>query len=199
MWSLSSVQRGWALFPRDVGRNGQQQNQVFGRPSGSGRAKSSTPADNHAKLFVVRRRLFEEPKFQVSEMRQYKFAAVSRCVRLWKIMRLMQIILWWSTDFLRDVVGGFAERRAVTVTYVCEHCKMFLVEDFVVGDSNHGEKRKTRTENESEPWFDYTMRATHKSDELRTASVTRPCILRAYRLPNTTTTAGQGPLQSEAQ
>ena len=40
-------------------------------------------------------------------------------------------IMWRSTDFLRHVMGETEGRGAITFIYVCEHCKMFPVEDFL--------------------------------------------------------------------
>ena len=38
-------------------------------------------------------------------------------------------IMWRSTDFLRHVVSEKGGREAITFTYVCEHCKLYLLED----------------------------------------------------------------------
>ena len=40
-------------------------------------------------------------------------------------------IMWKSTGFLRHVVGETEQRGAITFTYVCEHWKLFPVEDFL--------------------------------------------------------------------
>ena len=37
-------------------------------------------------------------------------------------------ITWKNTNFRRHVVGEVEENNTITFTYVCEHCKMFLVE-----------------------------------------------------------------------
>ena len=60
-------------------------------------------------------------------------------------------ILWRSTDFLRHVVSEKGGRGAMTFTYACEHCDLFLVEDFLrwVGTM---EKRKTEKQHEWEVW-----------------------------------------------
>ena len=54
-----------------------------------------------------------------------------------KIMRL------GVTSLLRCVVGEVEEKGAITFTYVCEHFKMFPVEDFPCElTANHGEEKK---------------------------------------------------------
>lgn len=60
-------------------------------------------------------------------------------------------ILSKSTDFLRHVVSEKGGRGAMTFTYACEHCDLFLVEDFLrwVGTM---EKRKTEKQHEWEVW-----------------------------------------------
>ena len=40
-------------------------------------------------------------------------------------------IRWLSTKFLRHVIGETEERGAITLSYVCEHCKLFPMEDFL--------------------------------------------------------------------
>ena len=63
-------------------------------------------------------------------------------------------IMWRSTDFfLRQVVNEKEGMGAVTFTCVCEHCKLFPVEDFLWRVSaNHGEtKKKNEKQQERKP------------------------------------------------
>ena len=45
-----------------------------------------------------------------------------------------------STDFLMCVVSEKVGRGTISFTHVCEHCKLFPVED--CSHANHGEKKE---------------------------------------------------------
>ena len=76
----------------------------------------------------------------------------SRCWKTSKQSTRTKSILWKNTDFLRNVVSEKGRRGAMTFTYACEHCDLFLVEDFLrwVGAM---EKRKKNHE-----WEVWSMR-----------------------------------------
>ena len=60
---------------------------------------------------------------------------------------IMKRIMWKRTDFLRHVVGEVEEKGAINFTYVCEHCKMFVVEDMLWVTANQGERSKNNSMN----------------------------------------------------
>ena len=66
-------------------------------------------------------------------------------------------IMWKGTDFLRHVVEE-RQKEPSPAEFVCEHCKLFLVEDFLWWVStNHGERRKN---NQYEWLVVWSVRAT---------------------------------------